>query len=72
MKASRAVRTIEILRGVVEESKGNKQVATAVATIINEISEQARRDPAESSALQAYISKQDVVDFREDLKAVLR
>jgi hypothetical protein len=69
MKASRAVRTIEILRGVVEKSAGDQQVANAVDTIIDEIAKQAGRDPAEASALSAYISKKDVVEFREDLKA---
>lgn len=72
MKASGAVRTIEILRSVVEKSDGDQHVANAVDTIINEIARQARRDPVESSALSAYISKKDVVEFREDLKALAR
>jgi hypothetical protein len=72
MKASRAVRTIEILRGVVEKSAGDQQVANAVDTIIDEIAKQAGRDPAEALALSAYISKKDVVEFREDLKAISR
>lgn len=72
MKASRAVRTIEILRSVVEKSAGDQQVANAVDTIIDEIAKQAGHDPAEASALSVYISKKDVVEFREDLKAPSR
>jgi uncharacterized protein YpuA (DUF1002 family) len=72
MKASGAVRTIEILRSVVKKSNRDQQVANAVDTIIDEIAKQARHDPAEASALSAYISTKDVVEFREDLRTITR
>jgi uncharacterized protein YpuA (DUF1002 family) len=72
MKASGAVRTIETLRTVVKKSNGDQQVANAVDTIIDEIAKQARHDPAEASALAAYILQKDVVKFREELRTISR
>jgi hypothetical protein len=72
MKASGAVRTIEVLRSVVKKSNHDRQVANAVDTIIDEIAKQARHDPAEASALSAYISTKDLLEFREALKTISR
>jgi hypothetical protein len=69
MKASGAVRTIEILRDVFWKSNGSQQVAIAVDTIIDEIEKQSKYDQAEALALSSYIAKKDIAAFRKDLKA---
>ena len=68
MKASGAVRTIEVLRVVVEKSNGDHELAHVVGKSVNEIEKQARYDPAEAAALSAYISKTDVTRFLDELK----